>query len=47
MISAKYTAQNIQHGPHKPNGFLAKPFDIDDLWIKLKVFLQEKPINYP
>ena len=31
MISAKYTAKTIQHGEHKPNGFLAKPFDIDDL----------------
>lgn len=42
MISAKYTAQNIQHGPHKPNGFLAKPFDIDDLLDKIEGILAGK-----
>lgn len=42
MISAKYTAQNIQHGPYKPNGFLAKPFDIDDLLDKIEGILAGK-----
>lgn len=42
MISAKYTAQNIQHGAHKPNGFLAKPFDIDDLLDKIEGILAGK-----
>ena len=42
MISAKYTAENIQHGDHKPNGFLAKPFDIDDLLDKIEGILAGK-----
>ncbi|RZL44313.1 MAG: response regulator [Pedobacter sp.] len=42
MISAKYTAETIQHGPHKPNGFLAKPFDIDDLLDKIEGILAGK-----
>ncbi len=42
MISAKYTAKTIQHGPHKPNGFLAKPFDIDDLLDKIEGILAGK-----
>lgn len=42
MISAKYTATNIQHGEHKPNGFLAKPFDIDDLLDKIEGILAGK-----
>ena len=42
MISAKYTAENIQHGEHKPNGFLAKPFDIDDLLDKIEGILGGK-----
>lgn len=42
MISAKYTAQTIQHGQHKPNGFLAKPFDIDDLLDKIEGILAGK-----
>lgn len=42
MISAKYTAQTIQHGDHKPNGFLAKPFDIDDLLDKIEGILAGK-----
>lgn len=42
MISAKYTAQNIQHGEHKPNGFLAKPFDIDELLDKIEGILAGK-----
>jgi len=44
MISAKYTPQNIQHGDYKPNGFLAKPFDIDDLLDKIEGILAGK--NY-
>lgn len=42
MISAKYTSQTIQHGDHKPNGFLAKPFDIDDLLDKIEGILAGK-----
>jgi DNA-binding response OmpR family regulator len=42
MISAKYTAENIKHGNHKPNGFLAKPFDIDDLLDKIEGILAGK-----
>lgn len=39
MISARYTEQNIQHGEFKPNGFLAKPFDIDDLLDRIEGIL--------
>lgn len=42
MISAKYTAANVQHGEHIPNGFLAKPFDIDDLLDKIEGILAGK-----
>ena len=42
MISAKYTAQTIQHGTFKPNGFLAKPFDIDELLDKIEGILAGK-----
>jgi DNA-binding response OmpR family regulator len=42
MISAKYTAQTIQHGEHIPNGFLAKPFDIDHLLDKIEGILAGK-----
>jgi DNA-binding response OmpR family regulator len=42
MISAKYTADTIQHGNHKPNGFLAKPFDIDELLDKIEGILAGK-----
>ena len=42
MISAKYTATNIQHGEYKPNGFLAKAFDIDDLLDKIEGILAGK-----
>lgn len=42
MISAKYTAQTIQHGAFKPNGFLAKPFDIDELLDKIEGILAGK-----
>ena len=36
MISAKYTEKNLVYGEHKPNGFIAKPFDIDDLLDKIE-----------
>jgi len=43
MISAKYTSETIQHNTaHKPNGFLAKPFDIDDLLDKIEGILAGK-----
>lgn len=42
MISAKYTAQNIEHGEYKPNGFLPKPFDIDDLLDRIEGILAGK-----
>jgi DNA-binding response OmpR family regulator len=42
MISARYTEKNVQHGVYKPNGFLAKPFDIDELLDKIEVILEGK-----
>ncbi|MBB2151004.1 response regulator transcription factor [Pedobacter gandavensis] len=42
MISARYTESNIQHGAFKPNGFLAKPFDIDDLLDRIEGILAGK-----
>lgn len=42
MISAKYTVKNIEHGEFKPNGFLAKPFDIDSLLDKIEGILAGK-----
>ena len=42
MISARYTEQNIQHGDIKPNGFLAKPFDINDLLDRIEGILAGK-----
>lgn len=42
MISARYTEQNVQHGEFKPNGFLAKPFDIDDLLDRIEGILAGK-----
>jgi len=42
MISARYTSENIQHGEYIPNGFLAKPFDIDDLLDKIEGILAGK-----
>lgn len=42
MISARYTAQNVQHGEYKPNGFLAKPFDIDELLDRIEGILAGK-----
>lgn len=42
MISAKYTAKTLVHGDYKPNGFIAKPFDIDDLLDKIEGILAGK-----
>ena len=42
MISARYTAENIEHGEYKPNGFLAKPFDIDELLDRIEGILAGK-----
>ena len=42
MISARYTAQNVDHGEFKPNGFLAKPFDIDELLDRIEGILAGK-----
>lgn len=42
MISARYTEQNVQHGEFKPNGFLAKPFDIDELLDRIEGILNGK-----
>jgi DNA-binding response OmpR family regulator len=42
MISARYTEDNVQHGEFKPNGFLAKPFDIDDLLDRIEGILGGK-----
>ncbi len=39
MISAKYTEKNMEYGEFKPNGFLAKPFDIDSLLDKIESIL--------
>lgn len=40
MISARYTEENVQHGEFKPNGFLAKPFDIDELLARIEGILE-------
>jgi DNA-binding response OmpR family regulator len=42
MISARYTADNVEHGEFKPNGFLAKPFDIDELLDRIEGILAGK-----
>jgi DNA-binding response OmpR family regulator len=42
MISARYTADNVEHGEFKPNGFLAKPFDIDELLDRIEGILSGK-----
>jgi len=42
MISARYTAQNVDLGEFKPNGFLAKPFDIDELLDRIEGILAGK-----
>ena len=42
MISARYTTENIEHGEFKPNGFLAKPFDIDELLDRIEGILAGK-----
>jgi DNA-binding response OmpR family regulator len=39
MISARYTEDNVRQGEYKPNGFLAKPFDIDDLLDRIEGIL--------
>lgn len=44
MISARYTEQNVEHGEFRPNGFLEKPFDIDELLEKIEGILAGK--NY-
>ncbi|MBE9598834.1 response regulator transcription factor [Pedobacter sp. MC2016-24] len=45
MISAKYTAQNVQHGEFIPNGFLPKPFDIDELLDQIEGILAGRTYN--
>lgn len=40
MISARYTEDNVEHGEFKPNGFLAKPFDIDELLARIEGILE-------
>ncbi len=45
MISARYTEQNVQHGEYIPDGFLAKPFDIDDLLNRIKSILADDKID--
>lgn len=42
MISARYTEHNVEHGEFKPNGFLAKPFDIDELLDRIEGILSGK-----
>ncbi|MET3112778.1 DNA-binding response OmpR family regulator [Pedobacter sp. CG_S7] len=42
MISARYTEENFLHGEFKPNGFLAKPFDIDNLLDRIEGILAGK-----
>lgn len=42
LISARYTSENIEHGEYIPNGFLAKPFDIDELLDKIEGILSGK-----
>lgn len=42
MISARYTEENVEHGEYKPNGFLAKPFDIDNLLDRIEGILDGK-----
>ncbi|RZL19237.1 MAG: response regulator [Pedobacter sp.] len=42
MISAKYTEKNVEHGEFKPNAFMAKPFDIDNLLDKIEGIMAGK-----
>jgi DNA-binding response OmpR family regulator len=44
MISARYTQESLQQAEYKPNGFLAKPFDIDELLDRIEGILAGK--NY-
>ena len=39
MISARYTKENLQNVEFKPNAFIAKPFDIDDLLDRIEGLL--------
>jgi DNA-binding response OmpR family regulator len=39
MISARYTKENLQNVEFKPNAFVAKPFDIDDLLDRIEGLL--------
>ncbi len=42
MISARYTKENLQNVEFKPNAFVAKPFDIDDLLDRIEGLLAGK-----
>lgn len=42
MISARYTMENLQNVEFKPNAFVAKPFDIDDLLDRIEGLLAGK-----
>lgn len=44
MISARYTDENIEHGPEKPDAFMAKPFDLDVLLQKIETILLKKQV---
>ena len=44
MISARYTKENLQTMEFKPDAFVAKPFDIDDLLDRIEGLLAGK--NY-
>lgn len=44
MISARYTKENLQNVEFKPDAFVAKPFDIDDLLDRIEGLLAGK--NY-
>lgn len=39
MISARYTKENLQNVEFKPDAFVAKPFDIDDLLDRIEGLL--------
>lgn len=42
MISARYTKENLQNVEFKPDAFVAKPFDIDDLLDRIEGLLAGK-----